>query len=529
MKKTLNINLNGYVFNIDEDAYQVLNQYLEDLGRHFASDEKEEILKDIEARVAELFSEKLVNRNVVELRDVQEVIEQLGQPNQFEDESDASSDTQKTEPQQNFSTGERRKVRKLYRDTANKRLGGVAAGLAAYMDWDPTLVRILILLVMILSLGWTVFIYILMWIFIPEANSVAQRLEMQGVDPTAENIGSYAATTDTSTASKPSPLAKILKVIAIVVLSIIGIGLFASVMGVLILSIMLIFHILPIAVSVNEILLLASIGLFLIIPAIAIVMFCIYLVGDRKPHNKWVPWVLLGLWLASIVGMSIFGVNAYNHRSRWDSEKIQNALLNHWDDDDEDYDEQYYSNEDRNNGDFHAIDAEEAITVRFVQGDSTSVEVKAPQSKIGNVRTDIRNGVLYIRNENQNMKGNQHIIVYVTAPQLDKIKMSEACNFECEGDVNFPKLEVQVEEASRVKLTGKIDTLNVRAEEAAHADLEDVTADVATIRAEEASHVAMGTARELRIQTAEASAVTYKGMPQLLQKSSSEFSVVTKR
>lgn len=80
-----------------------------------------------------------------------------------------------------------------------------------------------------------------------------------------------------------------------------------------------------------------------------------------------------------------------------------------------------------------------------------------------------------------------------------------------------------------MKLAGKIDTLNVLVEEAAHADLEDVTADVATIRAEEASHVAMGTARELRIQTAEASAVTYKGTPQLLQKSSSEFSVVTKR
>lgn len=529
MKKTLTINLNGYVFNIDEDAYQVLNQYLEDLGRHFAADEKEEILKDIEARVAELFSEKLVNRNVVELRDVQEVIEQLGQPNEFEDVSGTQTHTQTAEPQQNFTAGERRKMRKLYRDTANKRLGGVAAGLAAYMDWDPTLVRILFLLVMILSLGWTVFIYILMWIFIPEANSVAQRLEMQGVEPTAENIGSYAATTDTTTASTPSPLAKILKVIAIVVLSIIGIGLFASVMGVLIATIMLVFHLLPIAVSLNEILLLASIGLFLIIPAIAIVMFCVYLVGNRKPRHKWAAWVLLGLWLASIVGISVFGVNAYNHRDKWDSEEIKNGLLKYWDDDDTDYDEQYYSNEDRNNGDFHAIDAEEAITVKFTQGDSTFVEVKAPQSKIANIRTDIRNGVLYIRNENQNLKGNQHIIVYVTAPQLDKIKMSEACNFECEGDVNFPKLEVLLEEASRVKLAGKIDTLNLRAEEAAHADLEDVTADVATIRAEEASHVDMGIARELRIQTTEASAVTYKGVPQLLQKSSSEFSVVTKR
>ncbi len=529
MKRTLTINLNGFVFNIDEDAYQTLNQYLEDLGRHFAADEKEEILKDIEARVAELFSEKLVNRNVVEMKDVREVIEQLGQPSQFEDESGAQSEAQSAEPQQPFTAGERRKSRKLYRDTANKKIGGVAAGVAVYMDWDPTVVRILFLLIMLFSLGWTIFIYILMWIFIPEANSVAQRLEMQGVEPTAENIGSYAVNNETPIASTPSPLAKILKVIAIVVLSFIGIGLFASVMGVLIATIMLVFHLLPIAVGINEILLLTSIGVFLIVPAIAIVMFCVYLVSNRKPRHKWAAWVLFGLWLASIVGMSITCVNAYNHRNRWDGEEIQNALLKYWDDDDEDYDEQYYSNEDRNSGDFRAIDAEEAVTVKFMQGDSTSVEVKAPQSKIANVRTDIRNGVLYIRNENPNMKGNQRIIVCVTAPQLDKIKMSEACNFECESDVNFPKLEIQVEEASRVKLAGKIDTLNVRAEEAAHADLEDVTADMATIRAEEASHVAMGTARELRIQTAEASAVTYKGTPQLLRKSSSEFSVVTNR
>ena len=84
MKKTLTINLNGIVFNIDEDAYQALKSYLNEIGAHFVSEEEKEILKDIEARIAELFAEKLQgNKDVIEITDVESVISVLGHPNQF--------------------------------------------------------------------------------------------------------------------------------------------------------------------------------------------------------------------------------------------------------------------------------------------------------------------------------------------------------------------------------------------------------------------------------------------------------------
>lgn len=518
MKRTLTINLNGIVFNIDEDAYQILNQYLNDLGRHFAADERDEILKDIEARVAELFTEKLVNRNVVEIKDVQEVMDTLGQPSQFEDESE-HSETQTAQPQEDPQ--QRKRVRKLYRDTANKRIGGVAAGVAAYFDWDPTLVRILFILILIVSFGWTLFIYILMWIFIPEANSVAQRLEMQGVEPNVDNISSHAADTPSTPSSTPSTFAKILKIIAIVILSCMGIGLFASVLGVFIATIMLAFHLLPVAVTVNEIILLTFIGLFLICPAIAIVMFCIYLVNGRKPHRKWIAWTLFALWIASIVGMAITGVNAHYHRDQW-KHNLWNCLHS-FDTDDDDDTILNFMDEVRDNQSFHAIDVCEAITVKFSQGDSTSVKVNAPDNKIANVRTEIRNGVLYIRNDNENKKG--RVIVYVTAPSIDQIKVSEACDFEGQTALDLSKLEIEVDEASTLKLYGKVDTLTVKAEEAANVDLKGITAQVADIRAEEASEVNMGTANDLRIVSNEASTVTYKGNPEKLIKSSSEFSV----
>lgn len=528
MKKTLTINLTGYVFNIDEDAYQVLNQYLEDLGHHFAADEKEEILNDIEARVAELFSEKLVYRNVVELQDVQEVIEQLGQPNQFEDESDTQASAQTAEPQQDFTTTERRKVRKLYRDTANKRIGGVAAGVAAFFNLDITLVRILFILILIISFGWTLFIYILMWIFVPEAKSVAQRLEMQGVEPNVDNIYTHTNNMSNVTERKPSALTKVIKVLAIVVLSCIGIGLFTSVLVVLIATSLLIFHLLPIPVSINEIILLICIAIFLVCPAIAIVMFCNYLINGKKPHHTWVAWVLFSFWIASIVGLGALSINGYYHQDKWEN-SIWNKLRN-WDrDDDDENPELNFVDEMRDSQEFHAIDASEAINVIFTQHDSTTVDVKAPQHLISRVRTEIRNGVLYIRNDNKRIKGNERIKVFVTAPNIDKLCISEACTFESTSDVTLSRLELIAEEASHVEITGTIDTLTVKAEEASHVVMDGVVAEKAEIRADEASVVNMGLTKDLKITSNEASVVTYQGEPLRLIKNSSEVSVITQR
>ena len=175
MKKTLTINLNGIVFNIDDDAYETLSAYLNELEKHFADDEREEIIKDIEDRIAELFTERMHGRNVVDASDVASVIETMGQPNQFDDEA--------AEPNADAaaSKSSQRKFRKFYRDGDDRLIGGVAAGLAAYIGWDTTLVRILLLLLLLFSAGWTLLFYILLWIIVPEAKTTAQRLEMQGI------------------------------------------------------------------------------------------------------------------------------------------------------------------------------------------------------------------------------------------------------------------------------------------------------------------------------------------------------------
>ena len=87
MKKTVTINLGGVVFNIDDDACDRLSQYLADIEKRFPEEERAEIIRDIEERMAELLTFKLQARNVVEIHDVEEVIEVIGRPEQFDDES----------------------------------------------------------------------------------------------------------------------------------------------------------------------------------------------------------------------------------------------------------------------------------------------------------------------------------------------------------------------------------------------------------------------------------------------------------
>jgi phage shock protein PspC (stress-responsive transcriptional regulator) len=520
MKKTLTINLNGCVFNIDEDAYQALRQYLEDLGRHFTPEERDEILRDIEARIAELLTEKMANRNVVEMSDVQDVMDTLGQPSQFGDEEESKTATTTEETVPNEVPGARKRYRKLYRDTENKWIGGVCSGLAAYLDWDPTVLRIIFLIVFVLGIGSPLFIYILLWIFMPEAKSVAQQLEMRGVEPNVDNIRNFSAREDISQPRDSGTMGRVLKVLAIVVLSLIGFSLFTAILGVFTAAVMVGFHLIPwVTAGVNEVALLLSVALFLLCPSIAIVMFCIYLVNGKKPKNKWIAWILAILWLISIAGMVITGVRTYNNR--------QNLRVEHfWEEvaPSVRYTPVVMADEWRDGDTFHAVDAESGVEVRYRQEDTCSVRVKAPEDGIQRLRTEVRNGILYIRNENGRFKDGS-VVVEITAPSLDIIKLSDACSFRSGQALNLRKLDLEMDEASSITLAGRIDTLKVKVEEDSHADLEAVTAEVADVRATEESHVAMGMVRDLRVRTTEASNVTYKGRPERLSMSSSDFSV----
>ncbi|MGS0524197.1 PspC domain-containing protein [Zobellia nedashkovskayae] len=132
MNKTININLANMLFHMDEDAYNKMQRYLESVKRSFANTPgSDEILADIEARIAELFHEKLDNeRQVITQKQVDEVIAIMGQPEDYMVDEDIFED----EPNTGRTHSEQRKSKKLYRDTEQKYFAGVSSGLAHYFN-----------------------------------------------------------------------------------------------------------------------------------------------------------------------------------------------------------------------------------------------------------------------------------------------------------------------------------------------------------------------------------------------------------
>lgn len=184
MNKTININLGGFFFHIDEIAYQKLRRYLESISRSLSDDPqgKNEIIADIEARISELLSEKITDsRQVVNESDIDDIIKIMGQPEDYADAEEAYSDASYSYKRNNASG------KKLFRDGDDKFLGGVASGIAHYFDIDTIWVR-LGLLALFFSAGFGILLYIILWILLPEAKTTAEKLQMEGEPVNIDNI-----------------------------------------------------------------------------------------------------------------------------------------------------------------------------------------------------------------------------------------------------------------------------------------------------------------------------------------------------
>ena len=183
MKKTLTINLSGSVFHIDDDAYEKLYAYLNKINRHFGNDEDaKEIVEDIEARIAEIFAEKIKNGGeVINIAHVDEIIVIMGTPEAISNEEEEKV---KVTEKKTF----RIKGRRLYRDPDDRVLGGVCSGLGAYFSIDPVIIRIFFVMIFFFPIGSSVLIYLILWIVVPKAASTAQRLEMKGEEVNIDNI-----------------------------------------------------------------------------------------------------------------------------------------------------------------------------------------------------------------------------------------------------------------------------------------------------------------------------------------------------
>jgi phage shock protein PspC (stress-responsive transcriptional regulator) len=185
MNKTVTVNISGIVFHIEVDAYDTLKNYLNKIKGYFNnSEEREEIMTDIEARIAELFSNMMDDKNqVITSENVVSVIETMGKPEQYIDED--------VEEENEFESSRESKPKsdkKLFRNPDDRVLGGVASGLASYFGLDAVWLRLFFVLTFIFA-GFGPFLYIILWIVMPEAKTASDKLKMKGDPINVTNIG----------------------------------------------------------------------------------------------------------------------------------------------------------------------------------------------------------------------------------------------------------------------------------------------------------------------------------------------------
>lgn len=373
MKKTFTVNLNGIVFHIDEDAYQLLENYLSNLRIHFSREEgSDEIMSDFEARISELLNERIrLGFSVITIEHVEEVIQRMGKPEELFAGEEKNAGSEFSAATETTSGAADRKFRKrLMRDPDDKMLGGVASGLAAYFGLDTTLLRLVMILLLIVSMTVPVtIIYIVLWLVLPLARTATDRLVMRGEPVNLENIGrtvtdgfekasddmrAYIRTNAPRTQFQKiadfivSFFAAVFKVGA-VLLAILLIPVFIFVLFILLIVVFAlivggwsaVFSYLPIDSDMyfvsempNYMAVWGSISgiLLLGIPLMALLYRLFRRSLNLGPMAGAVKWMLLLVWLASLVGVCAIGVWALKEYSGFYFETISQTLpaLSSW-------------------------------------------------------------------------------------------------------------------------------------------------------------------------------------------------------
>jgi len=334
MNKTIDIHLAQTLFSLDEQAYIILNKYLEKLEFVFIKTEGgKDILEDIEVRISELFSEiKTGERYVISVNEVEQVIETLGSP---EDLAGEESDTY--EAKSNYT-----EPKKLFRDTDDRFIGGVAGGLSHYVGVDSIWVRLILLILFFSSIGGVVLVYILLWIIVPEATTTADKLKMKGepvnvsnikkkikeeldqVSNTVkevdyENLGNQLKKKSKSFSDFLLQLVKglfklaglFIGIIFLVISSISLLGLFIGTILGSVFTAIIPNELLQLGVSMDLPVIFIGLFIFLIagIPFVFLFTLGLHLLGNSGQIMGRTPkLLLLGLWVFAAIALSIFGI-----------------------------------------------------------------------------------------------------------------------------------------------------------------------------------------------------------------------------
>ncbi|SMC69433.1 PspC domain-containing protein [Pedobacter nyackensis] len=313
MKKTHNINIGNSIIHIEEDAYEMLTVYLNEVKQHFSKNADDfEIVTDIENRIAEMFTEKLAEqqKQAIGIEDVELVIQQMGSVKDFETSEEAAGGE--------LPGPEYDPIKKLYRDTDQAMIAGVCAGLAHYLDVNVKWVR-LFTFITILLFGSGILAYIIFWFMVPKAKTRAEKMEMRGEETNLKGFANsylqpFAVQSRGFVAEFLQVVGGFLQGSGRVIFKIIaGTIVFFGSIFLLALVVVLaaflgfwnsdVYSYFPINIVNEEYLVTLTLAVFVIlaIPLLALILFSVRVAFNGRSSNRVLSYGLLVIWLAGVV------------------------------------------------------------------------------------------------------------------------------------------------------------------------------------------------------------------------------------
>lgn len=524
MKKTTTISLAKTLFHIEEDAYAILDAYLNSVRTHFAPHpDREEILADIESRIAERFSEN--GTDIITTTQVEFVIDAMGSISQFDTEEGAEG------------TGVQKVSKRLYRDPDTRVLAGVASGLGYYLGLDRTIIRVLFV-VSIFFGGFGVIAYFVLWIATPLAKSSAQKLEMHGLPVTlkamsevvrerfeeidekritdgAKNLG---VAIERGANEVFALLVPIFRAVAGTVLTVGGlIGAAAlTIFAALALFDMPEKFFGPSAANLlsGPYYYLAVLATYvaLVLPVVIILLWGIGILRKKSLFNRVNAMVFASVWFIAIVisGVTVSRL-AYrvNETMRNDPSVVAQTVV-------------------QNVEGFGSLSVSDAKRVNIVIGDEYKVEMNGSQGSIDRTNATVIDGVLTISGNDVApvciFCPHAPLSITVTVPTLAAITLHDTARVE--GALNASNLIVVMTDASRLTLTGSATTVEVTVSDSARFDGATFPVKSARIISRDTARVMISADTILVVDAYDASRVEYSHSPELSIKKSDSAKVM---
>lgn len=444
MKKTFTINLAGMVFHIEEDAYEKLKHYLDSIKSHFSrlQEDSAEIMEDIEARTAEQFDAKIsAAKQVITMEDVDELIKILGQVHDIAGEEKSKNE--------DGAKG----YRKLFRDPNDMIIGGVCSGLAAFLNVEPLLIRLLFI-VSIFFGGAGIVIYLILWLLMPEAKTPTEQMEMRGYAVTLSRIEQVVKEKLIFSPEQESRLKRLLllpfrllgrllnltgrflrKLIPLVSV-LLGLAIFAGalaaiaglcfIFGGLTLNTFSTYVDFPVREMItDDFYYLGLVSAFLagFIPALALFISGISLIRRKTSFNLASVLVLLTIWVMALAGI---GAVAFRLIPAYEARQQEMAQMPQ-------------TSKDLNLKDFSKIDAQNWYDISIVKGDIFKVSATGTEPELNRLDARVENGVLKIsRTEGPQIcilcpEQEQAVRIEITMPSLSEISGRNRTSFQVSG------------------------------------------------------------------------------------------------